>query len=1041
MAYLKVVDESTDGYIAIDNVQLGRDAAADSPCDTRVTCSQPEIGEFACSPCPEGYVGNPIMSEGPGCEEVNICTLGEDSCHDDATCIHTGPGTHDCDCNQGFTGSGQDCYDLDECDPNEDGGNVTPEECAAFHGDMAACQGLVGCLYDEIDTACTVDMSLRVDNPCNRLTKCSTPEFDMFVCTDCPPGYTGNGNDGQYVGPDSFRFPTNQTGCIDIDECDMENDGYITVMECMDQWKERHCLTGVTGNEHECIADCEKHPLCKFEHKDIKGSSADLKFSEGGAGVFAGMCLPRVNKDDPCDPLTSCSTPEVNAYVCTDCPTPGYRGNGADEGGCEEVNPCTAEAGSGSEHDCDPNSLCDHTGPGEHSCWCNFGYEGPGKVAEGGCTLIDQCDPARNGNTAYKLMEGYDSQGYMYNKAGVQLEYEGLSQEECKDMCSELGDDICFGYTWRPDSTGNDDVRAARCRIGSLRGEEDCTPDILDPENPLQDGVDCPVARWTAPQGLEALTFIKMGGTDDGPCDPVVACTNGPSPGYYECGDCPVGYSGTGAKIHPKTGEWLPGCVDINECDLNGDGLSNPCVDVSTCSTPELNSYECSPCPSGYTGEPELENGGCQVYNLCDSAADGDGIIRDSIKFEQSRVVDGAEVGCGKNGRTCDFLQFYPDTAAANGAVNSIANPVVPWLKVSHLPCCDSNRFALGECGAGEDDLVDETCIPKEADAVGVGSESRARLFSTEWTAVWGGSAGARQGWYDDSHKRFEDDEAKIGNSAVGWWRTNSFILGKGAVTVEATGVQDKDKENNFEDKGGFMLKLAADDTTLLTMNPYTMSVRLLGGEYKNAYGAGNGMGKTAETPRPTNVWTIEDLEMKGAIGHPVYFAIADTYDKGYFAIDNIQFSRNAGTDDPCDVMSTCSDEFVHNDNTAYSGEDVLVRDEVESWAKCAEMCMVEDVCEFWSYTADQKCRMKGTKGAGSDEDGTVSGIPTRQFKCEPCPAGYNGNGLKGTCMEENPCLDQTRGGCHAEAACTHTAPGENTCTCNTGFSGDGVSC
>ena len=74
---------------------------------------------------------------------------------------------------------------------------------------------------------------------------------------------------------------------------------------------------------------------------------------------------------------------------CTECPE-GYRGNGADEGGCEEVNFCADEM-----DDCDPNSLCDHTGPGTHSCWCNFGFEGPGKIADGGCIDIDECDPAR----------------------------------------------------------------------------------------------------------------------------------------------------------------------------------------------------------------------------------------------------------------------------------------------------------------------------------------------------------------------------------------------------------------------------------------------------------------------------------------------------------------------------------------------------------------------------------------------------------------------------------------------------------------------
>src|SRR6185436_6353227 len=53
------------------------------------------------------------------------------------------------------------------------------------------------------------------------------------------------------------------------------------------------------------------------------------------------------------------------------------------------------------------------------------------------------------------------------------------------------------------------------------------------------------------------------------------------------------------------------------------------------------------------------------------------------------------------------------------------------------------------------------------------------------------------------------------------------------------------------------------------------------------------------------------------------------------------------------------------------------------------------------------------------------------------CNTGYTGDGV--TCTDINECATNN-GGCSANATCQNTA-GSRTCTCNTGYTGDGVTC
>ena len=80
-------------------------------------------------------------------------------------------------------------------------------------------------------------------------------------------------------------------------------------------------------------------------------------------------------------------------------------------------------------------------------------------------------------------------------------------------------------------------------------------------------------------------------------CDSLTVCTN--TPGSFSCGDCPAGYTGTGAS----------GCSDIDEC-LTNNGGCDPLTDCTN--TP--GGRTCGACPAGYSGTGAT---GCKNIDDC----------------------------------------------------------------------------------------------------------------------------------------------------------------------------------------------------------------------------------------------------------------------------------------------------------------------------------------------------------------------------------------------------------------------------------------
>ncbi|HEX5098534.1 MAG TPA: choice-of-anchor Q domain-containing protein [Polyangiaceae bacterium] len=128
---------------------------------------------------------------------------------------------------------------------------------------------------------------------------------------------------------------------------------------------------------------------------------------------------------------------------------------------------------------------------------------------------------------------------------------------------------------------------------------------------------DCPLGYDGT--GDTACVDIDECATDNGGCDPLSTCTN--SAGSHSCGPCPPGYAGTGAT----------GCTPSSAC------TPNPCENGGTC-VPEVSSFTCT-CPPGITGSlcehifTELSLG--EIY-LCGIRDDGALLCRNDFGIDVS---------------------------------------------------------------------------------------------------------------------------------------------------------------------------------------------------------------------------------------------------------------------------------------------------------------------------------------------------------------------------------------------------------------------
>ena len=164
-------------------------------CDEVATCIN-QAGDYNCT-CNDGYSG-----DGFDCADVNECE-GDHECDENAICDNL-IGGYNCTCVQGYDGSGFECADVDECDTGD-------HDC----DDNALCDNLIGsfnctCIegYEGIGTI----------GECSDIDECSDPDLndcDMTngFCVNKEGKHRCRGNEG------FFEANEDGTNCTDWDEC------------------------------------------------------------------------------------------------------------------------------------------------------------------------------------------------------------------------------------------------------------------------------------------------------------------------------------------------------------------------------------------------------------------------------------------------------------------------------------------------------------------------------------------------------------------------------------------------------------------------------------------------------------------------------------------------------------------------------------------------------------------------------------------------------------------------------------------------------
>ncbi|XP_071818165.1 uncharacterized protein [Apostichopus japonicus] len=338
---------------------------SDNPCFPGVVCTNafedisgisgyPPGGifeQFECGTCPAGYEG-----DGVDCDDINECLEGTSDCDENADCINE-PGSHRCECRDGFHGNGEICvaiapFTCDNCFP-EVFCNPLPLPDASdaellatldliylfvcgdcppgFEGDGVVCE-------DEDECAKGTD-------DCSMNSVCVNDD-GSYHC-ECKEGYLGNGDVCVLISPitcdDGPCYPSVE--CTDVPLPDPFDIALLMTLDIIIQYECGPCPPGYEGDGEMCddineceieppITDCDLNATCENIPGDYLCMCSDGFY---GNGTHCSLLDPRTCDDQPCSPEAECFPidledlnillPTVRVFECGPCPE-DYIGDG-----------------------------------------------------------------------------------------------------------------------------------------------------------------------------------------------------------------------------------------------------------------------------------------------------------------------------------------------------------------------------------------------------------------------------------------------------------------------------------------------------------------------------------------------------------------------------------------------------------------------------------------------------------------------------------------------------------------------------------------
>lgn len=570
-------------------------------------------GFYTCDCSGTGYKGTYCDVQIDECTDIDY----PHNCDGNATCADvTGipQGTtygYTCTCNEGYTGDGFDCEDINECDPNGDG-----------------------------DTA---DMSCPANSD----------------CTNTPGSYDCSCADG-------FKFDTHSQSCVDIKECKDSslnncdaakencvdgNQGYTT--EFPNGYK-CECKTGFSGTSPDCedINECDpnnpQHDCVALAACQNTPGSFTCQCPSGYTGNGKNTVIKR--EGDGCSDINECETIGcLNDETC-------FNILGATSPHCEKT------ACLESDLKCVHGDLTgDITLPQN-----DIAYESTGNILRDSSTCDCNCQTLgglSSGNSDGFVKRETAGGGYAAKSCTVCPAGDGMNDDgKCEACaytfvntqatysakCAPLSCQAGYGYTtdedeWDPESNSSTSDNCAPCTGATVSpdGQGQCASvDCNDGYKPKQT-VD---ATWEATDQRNCEEINECTDTDyPHTCHVNATCTN--TVGGYECACKGPWYTGNGEscahidqcstnnrcntqyQICENRKEADSVCIDIRECDPGG---ANNCHEDATCIEQNYATdgvgYKCT-CNEGYEGNGEV----CSEKNDCpENACNGHGTCSDT---------------------------------------------------------------------------------------------------------------------------------------------------------------------------------------------------------------------------------------------------------------------------------------------------------------------------------------------------------------------------------------------------------------------------
>ncbi|XP_071491254.1 uncharacterized protein [Diadema antillarum] len=584
------------GMILMDDLRTCAPEIIETSCrDNNGGCQQvchERVGGHYCS-CHAGYN---LAPNGINCTDVDECLTpateqSSYSNHCNQRCLNT-PGSYYCDCDEGFelSPNGRVCKDVDECATELR--YQCEHDCINFPGGFR-CQCFPG--YRVQPMASTIK--------CVDIDECDPPMDDCHVCTNLEGGFECGCREG-------FASNENRTGCLDINECDINNGGCQQVCVNLPGSHECRCRSGFQGTDlsnticvdiDECAADrsgpCDH--LCSnsqgsfectcrsgFYLREDKLTCADIDECQDRNGGCSQQCI---------------NTPGAWTCKCFD----GFRARNPevpDADVCVDVDECREDI-----HRCvaSEEAICQNTA-GNYTCSCPNGFETYEWLH---CRDIDECSESSL-NSCQQICNNTLGGHICTCENG----YVQINETHCRDINEcDLGicdhNDLCSnsngsftcrcheGFYLTSDGVSCSDVD--ECKVDNGHCQQICINDRGGHRCDCEEG-------FKLKKNGQTCKDVNECETDYACCNQMHNCVN--LPGTYTC-SCDPGFYMDADNCT---------CLDINECELNNGGCDHICTNYD-------GGHNCS-CQEGYEqhhiasnrcrdiDECATENGGCDHF-------------------------------------------------------------------------------------------------------------------------------------------------------------------------------------------------------------------------------------------------------------------------------------------------------------------------------------------------------------------------------------------------------------------------------------------